>query len=153
MTKVAVAVGQPISEKKVAPPVTDPDLKSSKAPFRWSLERADYRGRWGFDTKVFRNDWCVRICRKLKEFEKLTWGQLANQPKGRGSGTKHHHVSVKRLTKKAKKRLQRDLEWGDIEEIYSLRLDGKTRIYGVVIEREFNIIWYDPNHEVLPIRK
>ncbi len=79
--------GYPNIEKSVSPRITDMDLRSSRDMFHWSLMLADYGGKWGFNTKVFRNNWCTDILPKLLEFEKLTWGQLTSQHKGRGSGT------------------------------------------------------------------
>jgi len=121
--------------------------------FRWSLDLADYRGKWGFDTKVFRDKWCKEIRPKLLSFEDFTWGQLASQPKGRGAGTKHHHVSVSNLIKDAQKRLKKDLKYDDIDEFFSLRLSGKIRIYGIIINEIIYLVWYDPMHEILPVRK
>ncbi len=102
------------------------DLRSSRDMFHWSLMLADYGGKWGFNTKVFRNNWCTDILPKLLEFEKLTWGQLTSQHKGRGSGTKHHHVLVSDLTRNAKKRLKMDLPYEDVDELFSLRMAWKN---------------------------
>ncbi len=30
---------------------------------------------------------------------------------------------------------------------------GKIRVYGIVIEQELNLLWYDPKHEIFPIRR
>ena len=140
----------PFPDSRELPSVTDHDLKSSREMFHWSLEIADYGNDWGFNTDILRDEWCPKILPKLKEFERLTWGQLANQAKGRGSGTKHHHVQVSALIKKAKKRLKQRDEWDDTEQLYSLRLDGKSRIYGIVVGNKLNLIWYDPGHEIYP---
>ncbi|MCY4224507.1 MAG: hypothetical protein OXF06_06685 [Bacteroidetes bacterium] len=104
MAKNPITRGYPHIEKSVYPRITDSDLRSSRDMFHWSLMLADYGGKWGFNTKLFRDKWCINILPKLLDFEKLTWGQLATQHKGRGSGTKHHHVLVSDLVKDARKR-------------------------------------------------
>ncbi len=148
--KSAKSTEQPFPDSRTLRLVTDLDLKSSGRMFQWSLEVADYGNDWGFNTDVLRDEWCSKILPKLKEFERLTWGQLANQAKGRGSGTKHHHVQVSALIKKAKRRLKQRDAWNDAEQLYSLRLDGKSRIYGIVVGQKLNLIWYDPRHEIYP---
>lgn len=146
--KFPKVVHQTLSNKEAFSAVTDTDLKSSSEMFQWSLELADHESAWGFNTRVFKDEWCSKILPKLENFEKLTWGELSNQPKGRGPGTKHHHIQVSDIVKKARKRLEKNEEWMDVEQLYSLRLDGKTRLYGVLINRKLNLVWYDSKHEI-----
>jgi len=87
MTKLSVIGGYPKLKKRIYSRVTDSDLKSSDQMFRWSLELADYRGKWGFDTQVFRDKWCKEIRPKLLAFEDYTWGQLASQSKGQAQAS------------------------------------------------------------------
>lgn len=152
MTKIPVAARYLHFEKGSYSRVTDLDLKSSGDLFQWSLNLADHHGKWGFNDIVFRDKWCSDIRPKLLEFEKLTWGELASQAKGRGSGIKHHHVQVSCLTRSAQKRLRKDLLYDDLDDIFSLRLTGKIRLYGIIIERVMNLVWFDPRHEILPMR-
>jgi len=70
MAKHSATRSYPHIEKSTYPSVTDADLRSSKNLFQWSLNPTDYGGKWGFDTKVFRDTWCQDILPKLLEFEK-----------------------------------------------------------------------------------
>ncbi len=145
----AHAANVPSGGKRVQGIVTDQDLKSCHNKFDWSLELADYHGSWGFTTEVFRRDWCHEILPKLQHFEQRKWAEIANETSGRRSGTRHHHVAIEDLIKNARKDLKQ-LELEDLDELYSLRLDGKKRLYGVVHGNRFKIVWYDTKHEVCP---
>ena len=35
----------------------------------------------------------------------------------------------------------------DIAEIISLRINARTRLYGIRDERAFKMLWYDPRHD------
>lgn len=63
-------------QKSIRIAYDDFDLKSNHQPFEWSLEIADFGGRWGFNNKVFRNEWCNNILPKLLNFEKKSWPLL-----------------------------------------------------------------------------
>ncbi len=128
----------------------DQDLKSERKPFDWSLDEfADFGGKWDFTKKVFRDYWCTKIVCKFKNFETMTWAEIANATKGQGRGTKHHHVAVSDLSKAANKRLKK-IKRNDLDQLYSLRLGGKIRIYGVLEGTVLKVLWYDPQHEVCP---
>ena len=59
-------------------------------------------------------------------------------------------VQVGDLCEKARNRLI-DLKLDDNDELYSLRLEGTIRIYGIRKENYLDIIWVDLNHEVYPV--
>ncbi len=46
-----------------------------------------------------------------------------------------------------------DLPYEDVDELFSLRMTGKIRVYGIAIEQQLNLLWYDPKHEIFPIRR
>ena len=41
----------------------------------------------------------------------------------------------------------------DIDQVFSLRLTETLRIYGILENGVFNVLWYDPNHEICPAVK
>ena len=89
---------------------------------------------------------------KLKEFEKLTWGEIENQTYGKEGKSKNHPIEKSKLIKEAQDRLK-ELNQDDVDELYSLRLEGQLRVFGI---REFNclkILWIDINHEICPSLK
>ena len=96
--------------------------------------------RYYFEEKIFP---------KLREFEKKNWHEIEGELYfGRGKNkTKHHNIKIASLTKDAQKRLQK-LELNDLEVLFSLRLEGDLRIFGI---RKFNflqILWVDQKHDV-----
>lgn len=107
---------------------------------------------WGLNSNSSRR-WWSRIFPKLKELENLTWAQLALPSGDKKRGNHHHSIPVEKLNPKAQRRL-REIGQNDTDDLYSLRLSNKERIFGIREGRVFKILWYDPNHEVCPsIRK
>ena len=143
---------EPVSAKKPRAKLTDQDLKASQSKFRWSLALADREGKWAFGDEVFGEDWCSKILPKLKDFEGKTWAIIANQSSGRSRGTRNHHITCSDLVKGARKRLKQ-INMDDLGQLYSLRLEGKRRLFGVVQGHVFKLLWYDPRHEICPSRR
>jgi hypothetical protein len=109
---------------------------------------------WSFGIlDIGHNKWCwgkmapdklVEVLGKLKNFEQLLWGDIFKA----GS----HDVQVSDIIKEANDRLV-ELSLDDMAELYSLRLSGKERIYGIKEGGILRIIWWDPNHEICPSKK
>jgi len=96
---------------------------------------------------LYRDFFIDNIYPKLKELEHLTWYEIITQ-KNKRERSKHHAIEKIKLNKKAQERLI-ELKLDDYDELFSLRLSGGERIWGI---REFNclqILWWDANHEVL----
>ncbi len=89
---------------------------------------------------------------KLKEYEKLTWDEIENQKYGSEGKTKNHPIPKSSLIKEAQDRLK-ELKQDDIDEVYSLRLEGKLRVFGIREDNCLKIIWVDTNHEVCTSNK
>lgn len=101
----------------------------------------------GFAENVF---W-TEIFPKLKEFEKKTWYEIESELYGNSQRkTKHHFIKVESLPKSSQKRLE-EIGINDIEELFSLRLNGKIRLWGIRKFNYFQIIWIDPDHLVYPV--
>lgn len=64
---------------------------------------------------------------------------------GKSKGTNSHPVKCKDLSKKAQKRLE-EIGQDDVAELFSLRLTGIKRIYGIRSGRALKLLWYDRNH-------
>lgn len=41
----------------------------------------------------------------------------------------------------------------DLDSVFSLRLSGKARIWGVREREAFYLLWWDPEHEIYPVTK
>jgi len=88
--------------------------------------------------------------KKLVSYERMTWAEIDGASKS-AEGSKNHFVDVENLCKEAQKRLEAlHLHYN---QLYSIALTGRQRLYGIVDEGVFNILWYDPEHEVYPVTK
>jgi hypothetical protein len=92
-----------------------------------------------------------KILPKLKSFESQTWEEIEKETHHKGK-SKHHTVDVKDICRDAQKRLE-ELKCNDIEQLFSLRLEGDFRIWGIRKTNCLQIIWVDPKHEVYPVSK
>ena len=77
----------------------------------------------------------------------MSWGEIKSQAGGKaeGNGTNHHALPKDKFTKDAKDRLE-ILKLDDYEELFSLRLGNKIRLYGIKDGRVLRFIWHDPYH-------
>ena len=73
--------------------------------------------------------------------EKMTWTDLRNHG--------CHLVSIEDLCKTAQTRLI-DINQDDKDELYSIRLSGKVRVWGVKESNVIRLLWWDPEHEICP---
>ena len=89
-------------------------------------------------------DKILEVAGKLAESEKLTWHEILVTSK-----TRNHSVLVSKLCPEAKKRLTEILQ-DDIDEVVSLRLSGRERVWGIRQAGVFKVLWWDPKHEVCP---
>lgn len=123
-------------------------LSSSKARinssrFRWKTTIADLDGEWGWN-KIEIKLLFREIIPKLQNYETMTWGEI--------EGKDSHFIGVGKCSKEARKRLE-ELELDDLEELFSLRMSGRRRIWGRLQSSIFDILWWDPEHQVYPIEK
>lgn len=103
---------------------------------------------------IMRNVFVEKIYPKLKNFESNTWDEIRQQThKSKGKMKSNNHpVKVGNLCETARKRLE-ELKLDDNDELYSLRLEGTIRIYGIRKENYLDIIWVDLNHEIYPVNR
>lgn len=123
----------------------------------WSIEVLDIEGPWGWNNDRVKSELWTEIVPKLQNFETMTWGEINHASGGRRQGNNHHSIRVMELTSEAQKRLL-DIKQDDTAEIFSFRLTGRTRIYGIRDGRVLKLLWYDPFHgdnrkAVVPVRR
>lgn len=87
----------------------------------------------------------VEVLAKLRDFESMTWLEI-DGPTG------SHGVPLHRLSKPAQQRLT-ELRQDDAAELFSLRITGKRRVWGILDEHVLRILWWDPEHQVCPSLK
>lgn len=111
----------------------------------WSFGLLDNSyNKWGF---IHAGDIYTEVIDKLKENEGHTWGDIIRAAGGRTHGTNSHYENVSDLIPEAQKRwLELHLE--EYDRVFSLRLTGKRRLYGILENGVFRIVWYDQEHEI-----
>jgi hypothetical protein len=106
----------------------------------WSVAKLDGEGPWGWrrvECQLFLSD----ICPKMRDFESMEWNDIL--------GRRHHEVSANDICKAAQDRLT-ELRLDDVQDLVSFALTGTQRLWGVRLGNVFQILWWDPNHEVYP---
>jgi hypothetical protein len=88
------------------------------------------------------------IQNKLRAFESMTLSQIFLKAK-----KQNHGVEVYKLSLEARKRLSELGHDATVEELYTLRLTARQRIWGIRECNTFQLLWWDPNHDVCPSLK
>jgi hypothetical protein len=115
----------------------------------WSCVASDLEGEWSSGTPRQWNDeaWRENIHPKLCEWAKWTWASI-DVPTSDTGHKMHHNMDVDDLWKEAQSRLA-FLEIYE-DTIFRFRLGNKPRIWGFRRVAEFEILWFDPLHEIYP---
>lgn len=90
-------------------------------------------------------DW-RKLLVKLVSYESMTWAQIEQAVGGKARGNLNHYVEVMNCRPRAQERL-REIGLDQTERIYSLRLEGKLRVYGLREGAILILIWHDPHHD------
>lgn len=116
----------------------NPDSILKQKP-SWSFARCDQDGKWAFTRENIGDEFWTVVFPFLKNIETQTWGEIVV-----GAKKQHHTIEVKDLNKCAQDRL-RALHI-ECDEVVSLRVEGKIRIYGLWQMAMCCILWYDRDH-------
>ena len=119
----------------------------------WTIDKADKEGSWtwGVARDWGEKTWNDELEPKLKEFEKLTWGEIADQRYGNPGKRRqlHHSMEVQVICDEAQQRLTALQE--QPETLYRFRLGNLPRLWGIRIVEKFHVLWYDPTHQIYPV--
>lgn len=136
---------QPKSKHTPAP--TKTPAQSTKLPGNydsetivWRFSLMDHDGPWGWH-QLSADETIKLIRNELAKRETLSWHNI------KASGS--HHVAKDKLIKEAQERLE-ELKLDDLDELFSLRITAKCRIWGIKDRYVLKILWYDPQHQVCP---
>lgn len=88
-----------------------------------------------------------RIRERLKSFETMTWAEILTE-----GGKRNHLIKKSDLCRDAKLRLAA-LKQDDVDEILSLALTAKGRIWGILENSVVRLLWWDPEHRICPSHK
>lgn len=108
----------------------------------WHFECMDHSGKWPCTYPTLES-----IKDRLHEYEKRKWSELR--------GESSHPLPVEKIIRRAQERLDQ-LGHRDYAHLYQLDIRGpgqKQRLWGLREENIFNILWWDPNHEIYPVEK
>lgn len=108
----------------------------------WRFRRTDSDGPWRW--RNLPNDEVHSALEKLGHREGLTWKAIQD------SGS--HEVAIRRLCKEAQRRLT-EIKLDDLDQLFSLRLSGRSRVWGIRDHHVLHILWWDPEHQVCPSLK
>jgi hypothetical protein len=108
----------------------------------WRIGRIDAGGPW-CPHEMTADDFGA-LLKRLKDFETMTWPEIE-----RGGS---HFIGTESLIAEAQKRLA-DLHLDDFEQLFSLRLHGKPRLWGLRFGSIFSALWWDAEHAICPAPK
>lgn len=111
----------------------------------WRLGNMRMEPPFGWDT-VTRDD-MTQIVRHLKGLESMTWSAILI-----GAKKYNHHCDVAGMSREARACLDDDWQ-GGADEMLTMRLTNKKRVWGVLDGPIVHLLWWDPEHDVYPSLK
>lgn len=121
-----------------------PGADSSDKRLCWRFTHVDHESRWGFGSMA--PEVLCEVLRKLADCESMTVDELRN--------TRKLFVEYDLPGKLCKDALDRLVEMrrDDMTKIQRLEFTGLQRLYGFLEGNVFHIVWWDPLHEVYPVK-
>jgi hypothetical protein len=122
----------------------------------WSFKRMERESNWVFvpDELIAHENECLDskcVLSKLAHFERMTWREIKQQQHGKSGKSSSHFINdLSKLHSVAQERLS---ALQITENLFSLRLEGPVRIFGVLQSQTLEILWYDNKHEIYPQEK
>lgn len=100
-----------------------------KEPFGWNA--------------IARDD-MIQVVEHLKSLESMTWSAILI-----GAKKHNHRCDVERMCRAAQTCLIEDWQ-GGADEILTMRLTNKKRVWGILEGPIVYLLWWDPTHAVYP---
>jgi hypothetical protein len=121
-------------------PVVTPGEGFNRIHACWRLQKLQLIDPYGWHNLTAAQLLYVR--EKLIEFEAKDWNQIFVAEKWR-----NHSIPVEQFDcPKARNWMTRHLP--DQDELWTLRLSGAERIWGILREGVFHLLFWDPNHQI-----
>lgn len=146
--KKKIAAKAPKVPKKATPTKPGTDLTDYPS---WRFRNADHEfppsGGWN----QVSGDVLQGIIETLQHCEQHSLAQLFKGKRdNKGACTRYSAYRLDKITNAAKKRLH-DIGLGEIDHLIRIRADGnKKRLFAWQVGAIFQLIWWDPEHEVWP---
>jgi len=84
--------------------------------------------------------------KELADLERLTWRELV----AGGYQRRYNHCPASEMSRLAQDRPM-ELKLDDFETLFSIRIDQKKRLWGLLHDGIFRLLWWDPDHQVYPM--
>jgi uncharacterized protein (DUF4415 family) len=110
----------------------------------WQISRFDTAGPWG-RAAIDEDHLWGHIFEKLRHYEKMKWADIERDRR------KNHSHQIAALSKEARQRAA-DIRL-DADVLFRFRFTGEQRLWGIRRGRVFQIVWWDPHHQVYPTEK
>ena len=104
----------------------------------WNFSMAD-PDCWSFTKDHIKDSIWTDIIPTMQKLETQTWDEIFIHTK-----KSNHSIAKSNLNKRAIKRID-ELQL-EADTIYSLRVNSTKRLYGLIDEGVFELLWYDDNH-------
>ena len=121
----------------------NPDFGGSNPS--WQIRFLEIQGPFGWG--VLDREKLEQIRRRLADFETMTWSEILI-----GGKKRNHTIQVADLPGENQRRL-REIGQGDVDQLVSLSVSGRERIFGILDKTVLRLLWWDPEHQVYPSRK
>jgi hypothetical protein len=100
----------------------------------------DWDGPFGW-SKISLDELAQVVIPKLYDYESMKWSEL-DGPSG------SHSVDIDQICKEVKA-----IKMFHVEGLFSVRITGEERVWGVKDVAILRVLWWDPNHQVCPSQK
>lgn len=148
-SKKSFGKGYQNTNKKSIPINTTEHEGFQKKHPSWTFSRCD-KEKWALSECDNIHE---TIIAKLSSNEGMTWQEIQSASGGRKSGSNSHFIPIEDLGTDVQKRLI-ELKLEDVDRLFSLRLTGEKRLWGIVNDNGvFSILWYDPHHKIYPVKR
>lgn len=152
---MAKGKGKTVIQKETASNSKQPRITEDPQSFYgnhpvWSFKLLDNNyTKWGF---VHADDLYTSVICKLKDFEGMTWNEILKASGAKAHGNNSHYENVAELIPEAQKRWK-ELKLEEYDQAFSLRLTNLHRLYGILQDGVFRVVWFDQKHEIYPVKK
>lgn len=124
-------------------PSKEPRIAAAPPSFRggiisWRFNAVDKNGPFSW-TNLSDGDEFMEVVDKLASLE--TMSEIEQGRRG------CHFIEVTKLSSEARGRLT-EIKLDDIDELYSIRLTGRGRVFCIHRKEYMRVLWFDPDHGV-----
>jgi len=112
---------------------------------QWRTSSVDMDGPYGWQS-ICRVELLKEIIDKLHNLATQRYMDCI------GPGKSSHAIPVEKLSKEAQQRLE-EIERDDLDQLISIRISGRKRIFAIRDKAVLHLLWWDPEHTVCTSHK